>query len=198
MAGKKGARKAAPTPRRIRTRERRHSTLRRRLGDDPSFTKLAYRSRLVMGHGNLNADVVFVVEQPSAEDAVNTAYLSGRESPVLNHMLMCLDLKRSDVYITGLSKWSTDCRNLSTAESQRLMKYLHRELAIVKPKVVIVLGRGLTQIMVPGFDLPSELGKEVPCQTFSLFPMFHPSTALVNVHARNAMVKALSRVAVMF
>lgn len=197
MASKKAHKKGADTARRIHTRERRHNTLRARLGDDPSFTKLAYRSRMVMGHGNLNADVVFVVEQPSAEDTVNLSYLSGRESPVLNHMLMCLDLKRPDVYITGLSKWTTDCRNLTSAESTRLLKYLRRELDIIRPKVVVVLGRSLVQIVTPGFDLSTELGKAVQCQTFDLIPMFHPSTALVNTHARNAMQTAMSRVAVM-
>lgn len=165
---------------------------------DPSFSKLAYGSKMVMGHGNLRADVAFVVEEPSPEDLHSDTYLCGKESPAFRHLLMCLDVSASDVYITSLAKWRPCNRKLSDAEATRLMKFLHKELLIVRPKIVVVLGRGAVRYLVPKFDLSRELGREVTGQRWKMFPMYHPSAALANADIRTAMLAAMSHVAVSF
>ena len=100
------------------------------------------RKNIVLGMGNPNADIVFVGEAPGKEEDLQGLPFVGRSGKLLDKMLFSINLSRDDVYILNVLKCRPpDNRDPSKMEIEKCEPYLKRQLKIIKPKLIVALGR---------------------------------------------------------
>jgi len=100
------------------------------------------RSRTVFGSGNPNADVVFMGEAPGKDEDETGLPFVGRAGKLLTKMIESIGLIRDEVYILNTVKCRPpDNRNPTVGESAACMNYLDRQLEIIDPKIIVVLGK---------------------------------------------------------
>ena len=170
------------------------TTLASRINADPTCTPLAKQAlQLVMGHGNLNADIVFIGEAPGKKEDETGLPFQGAAGKFLNSMLEAADLDRGDVYITNIVKYRPpNNRDPKPAEKQAFLPYLLEELAIIQPKVVITLGRHSMEYFLPDALIGDVHGTlhtvELNGQSIVVAPLYHPAAALYNGSLRQTLI----------
>ncbi len=152
----------------------------------------AQATKLVMGDGPADADIVIIGEAPGKkEDELGLPFM-GAAGRFLNEMLESASMDRSDVYITNIVKYRPpNNRDPSKAEKAAFWPYLVRQLQIIKPRVVITLGRHSM-----GYFLPDAVIGEVHGQShdvtvddlsLTVVPLYHPAAALYNGSLRQTL-----------
>ncbi len=159
----------------------------------------AQATQLVMGDGNLDADIVFIGEAPGKKEDETGLPFVGASGKFLNEMLAQAGLERGDVYITNVVKYRPpNNRDPKPAEKQAFMPYLLRQLEIIKPKVVITLGRHSMEYFLPGAKIGDIHGQPhlvtVDQSTFLIIPLYHPAAALYNGSLRATLIEDFLRV----
>jgi len=100
------------------------------------------RKNIVLGMGDPNADIVFVGEAPGKQEDLQVLPFVGRSGKLLDKMLSAINLSRDDVYILNVLKCRPpDNRNPSKIEIEKCEPYLKKQLKIIKPKLIVALGR---------------------------------------------------------
>ena len=100
------------------------------------------RKNIVLGEGNPNANIVFVGEAPGKQEDLQGLPFVGRSGKLLDKMLSSINLSRDDVYILNVLKCRPpDNRDPSKMEIEKCEPYLKRQLQIIKPKLIVALGR---------------------------------------------------------
>ena len=100
------------------------------------------RKNIVLGRGNPNADIVFVGEAPGKQEDLQGLPFVGRSGKLLDKMLSSIDLSRDDIYILNVLKCRPpDNRDPSKMEIEKCEPYLKEQLKIIKPKLIVALGR---------------------------------------------------------
>ena len=100
------------------------------------------RKNIVLGMGDPNADIVFVGEAPGKQEDLQGLPFVGRSGKLLDKMLSAINLSRDDVYILNVLKCRPpDNRDPSKIEIEKCEPYLKEQLKIIKPKLIVALGR---------------------------------------------------------
>jgi DNA polymerase len=100
------------------------------------------RKNIVLGMGDPNADIVFVGEAPGKQEDLQGLPFVGRSGKLLDKMLSSINLSRDDVYILNVLKCRPpDNRDPSKIEIEKCEPYLKKQLKIIKPKLIVALGR---------------------------------------------------------
>lgn len=100
------------------------------------------RTQTVFGVGNTHADVLIIGEAPGADEDKQGEPFVGRAGQLLNAMLKAIGYERNDVYIANILKCRPpQNRDPSVEEAQACWGYLLRQVELVKPKVILALGR---------------------------------------------------------
>lgn len=99
------------------------------------------RKQIVFGVGNPKAELMFVGEGPGADEDEKGEPFVGRAGQLLNNMIKAMGIERSDVYIANIVK----CRPPGNRQPEReecdtCSPFLMRQIAVVKPKVIVALG----------------------------------------------------------
>lgn len=153
----------------------------------------AQATNLVMGDGNINADIVFIGEAPGkSEDAQGLPFV-GAAGKFLNEMLAQAGMQRSDVYITNIVKYRPpNNRDPLPEEKKAFWPYLLKQLQIIQPKVVITLGRHSMEYFLPGMRIGQIHGQPKRIQfgneKLIIIPLFHPAAALYNGSMRQTLI----------
>lgn len=155
--------------------------------------------QLVIGDGNLDADIVFIGEAPGKKEDEQGIPFIGAAGKFLNVMLEAADMTRSDVYITNIVKYRPpNNRDPSPAEKAAFWPYLVRQLLIIKPKVVITLGRHSMEYFLPGSIIGDVHGQpqqvKVGDINMMIIPLYHPAAALYNGSLRQTLIDDFIRV----
>lgn len=156
----------------------------------------AGRTQTVFGVGHPRAALVFVGEGPGAEEDAQGLPFVGRAGQLLTRMIAAMTLTREQVYICNVVK----CRppgNRTPAddEMQTCSPFLFRQLAILRPKVIIALGRPATQTLLVTktpitklrgtfHDFPPPALANLGLPQTPLMPTFHPAYLLRNPPAK--------------
>ncbi len=159
-------------------------------------------TQAVLGEGNPNAEVMFIGEAPGQkEDELGRPFV-GPAGQFLDELLGTIGFKRADVYISNVVKYRPPGnRDPTPEEKEQCMPWLKMEIALIKPTVIVPLGRhalghfftklGITEAHGKPQILP--LGKlgagsaqgNIPSVT--VFPIYHPAAALHNGGLRQAL-----------
>lgn len=153
----------------------------------------AQATRLVMGDGNLDAEIVFIGEAPGKKEDEQGIPFVGAAGKFLNEMLEAADMQRSDVYITNIVKYRPPAnRDPLPSEKKASWPYLLKQLEIIKPKVVITLGRHSMEYFLPGAVIGTIHGKpqqvNVGGLDLTVIPLYHPAAALYNGGLRQTLI----------
>jgi uracil-DNA glycosylase family 4 len=112
------------------------------------------RQKTVFGSGNPNADLMFIGEGPGAEEDRQGLPFVGRAGELLTRIVEAIGMTRDQVYIANIVK----CRPPGNRDPQpdevaACRSYLERQIALVRPRLIVALGRIAAQTLL-GNDLP--------------------------------------------
>ena len=149
------------------------------------------RQNAVPGEGSLDALVMFIGEAPGYYEDVKGRPFVGAAGKLLDKLLSDIGLSRKEVFIGNVLKCRPPKnRDPRTNEIETCTPYLDQQLKIIKPKIIVTLGRHSTSYIFSKVGLKTEgitklRGKiyEINLFTFqiSLIPMYHPAAVLYNV-----------------
>ena len=150
-------------------------------------------TQLVFGAGNPNADIVLIGEAPGKQEDDQGLPFVGASGKFLNEMLAAAGMKRDDVYITNIVKYRPpNNRDPLPEEKREFWPYLMRQLEIIKPKVVITLGRHSGECFIPDIHISRDHGhaRKVKYRSyeFLVIPLYHPAAALYNGSMRSVLI----------
>lgn len=150
-------------------------------------------TNLVMGDGNLDADIVFIGEAPGKNEDLQGLPFVGAAGKFLNEMLTAAGMERKDVYITNIVKYRPpNNRDPLPEEKAAFWPYLLKQLQIINPKVVITLGRHSMEYFLPEMKIGQIHGQPKRIQfgghNIIIMPLFHPAAALYNGSLRQTLI----------
>lgn len=150
-------------------------------------------TNLVIGDGTLDAEIVFIGEAPGKKEDEQGLPFVGAAGKFLNEMLAAADMNRSDVYITNIVKYRPPGnRDPLPEEKKAFWPYLLKQLQIIKPKVVITLGRHSMEYFLPGMYISQIHGQakriQFGDQKLVIIPLYHPAAALYNGSLRQTLI----------
>ncbi len=141
------------------------------------------RTQIVFGVGNPDADLMFVGEAPGADEDVQGIPFVGRAGQLLTKIIEAIDLKRDDVYIANVIKCRPpQNRNPEPDEVATCEPFLFRQIDVIKPKVIVALGKFAAQTLLRTRRRRSR-ACAAACSTTAarkLIPTFHPAYLLRN------------------
>jgi uracil-DNA glycosylase family 4 len=140
------------------------------------------RSQVVFGVGNPDADLMFVGEAPGADEDVQGIPFVGRAGQLLTKIIEAIELKRDDVYIANVIKCRPpQNRNPEPDEVETCEPFLFRQIDLIKPKVIVALGKFAAQALLQSDAPISRLrGRVFDYRGAKLIPTFHPAYLLRN------------------
>jgi len=146
----------------------------------------------VPGHGNPDAKIVFIGEAPGEqEDKLGLPFV-GNSGKLLDKLLNTIQLNRNDVYICNILKHRPpNNRDPLPSEIKVCTPYLKAQLEVIKPQIIITLGRFSMNYFFP-LDLISRVRGQIRKVRWhdldlTIIPVYHPSAGLRN----GAMLSAL-------
>lgn len=156
-------------------------------------------SDIVLGQGNLDAEVMFIGEAPGQKEAELRQPFIGRSGQLLNAALEHVGLKRSDVYVTSVVKVRPPRnRDPKPDEIAAYTPYLEQEIELVEPKVICTLGRFSLNFFLPEAKISLVHGQPqvLPWRgrTLSLLPQYHPAAALRSTRVKNDFIADLHKI----
>ena len=115
------------------------------------------RKNFVFGTGNPEADIMVIGEAPGRDEDEQGKPFVGRAGQLLNKMLLAINLQREDVYITNVVNWRPpDNRTPNDEEILEFLPFLQRQIDIIKPKFIFLLGGVAAKAIL---STPLALGK---------------------------------------
>jgi uracil-DNA glycosylase len=153
-------------------------------------------TNFVPGEGPAPAEVMIVGEAPGAKEDEQGRPFVGRAGRLLDELLAEAGLQRDGVFITNVLKARPpNNRDPKAAEVAHSMPWLEAQLALVKPRLLIPLGRHARAHFAPGQKISEVHGAVVIARERTLFPMYHPAAALRSQRLKDTLfadAKALS------
>jgi len=125
---------------------------------------------------------MIVGEAPGQNEDQQGEPFVGAAGKLLDQLLRGIGLQRGDVFITNILKCRPpNNRDPQPAEAEACSPYLAQQLRLIRPEVVLVLGRHALARLLPGYESNSRLhGKVVVKDGVSYIPIYHPAAALYN------------------
>lgn len=153
--------------------------------------------QLVMGDGNVDADVVFIGEAPGKNEDEQGIPFVGAAGKFLDEMLLQADLKRADVYITNIVKYRPpNNRDPLLEEKEEFNPYLDKQLEIIEPKIVVTLGRHSMEHFLSGMKISEVHGQPKRKNGIVYLPLYHPAAALYNGGLRQTLIDDFKKIPV--
>lgn len=157
-------------------------------------------TQAVPGEGNPDADILFIGEAPGKkEDELGVPFV-GASGKFLSEMLATINLKREDIYITNIVKYRPpDNRDPLPEEVLACEPWLHEQIKIIQPKMIVTLGRHAMEHFIPGKKISEVHGQsfqrkfpDIGKQTF--FVLYHPAAALYNGSMRQTLIEDFKKI----
>ena len=138
------------------------------------------RSRVVHSEGSLKARLMFVGEAPGADEDASGRPFVGRAGQLLNKIIEAIGLKREDVFIGNVNRCRPPQNRTPTLEEAKACKgFLLREIAVVRPEVIVVLGNTAMKNLLDTKEGITQLrGRFQDYRGIKVMPTFHPAYLL--------------------
>ncbi len=170
------------------TRARTIPTLNERICNCMNCGLGSTRTRFVFGSGNENADVMVIGEAPGAEEDASGEPFVGRAGQLLNKILDAIEMPRETVYVANIIKCRPpDNRRPNKEEVAQCEPYLHKQIELVKPKVILALGlTAVNTLLRTNHKMGDIRGKVLQYQNTKLIATYHPAALLRNPEWKRA------------
>ncbi len=137
------------------------------------------RTNAVPGEGPEDADIMFIGEGPGFHEDRQGRPFVGAAGNYLNELLEKINLKREDVYITNVVKCRPPGnRDPQPQEIEACSPHLDKQIELIRPRLIITLGRFSMQRYFPGASISRIHGQPKRVGNMTYYPMFHPAAAL--------------------
>jgi DNA polymerase len=146
------------------------------------------RKNVVFGVGNISAQLMFVGEAPGADEDTQGEPFVGAAGQLLTKIISATGLSRSDVYIANILKCRPDTpgqssgnRKPTTEEMATCIPYLHEQIDLIQPKVIVALGATAVEgLLGKTVGIMKLRGNWQTYRGTPLMPTFHPAYLLRN------------------
>jgi DNA polymerase len=141
------------------------------------------RRNIVFGNGNIRSDIMFVGEAPGEMEDNQGLPFVGRAGELLTKIIeTTLPVKREEVYISNIVKCRPPNNRVPTLEEAETCKtYILKEIEIIKPKIIVTLGKtSFSYLMEDERAISKVRGKVFNFGNSKLIPTYHPSFLLRN------------------
>jgi DNA polymerase len=179
------------------SKEKRMEALAKRVAECTGCPLYSPRRRVVVGEGNLDALIMFIGEAPGYYEDLQGRPFVGAAGKVLDRLLEEIGIERKGVYITNLVKRRPPGNRAPRKEEiEACSPFLDEQLDIIRPKVIVPLGRFSTEYLMEKFGLkPAPISvihgrpydASAPYGPVLIFPLYHPAVVLY----KNEMEKEL-------
>ena len=154
------------------------------------------RKNAVSGEGQISAKIMFIGEAPGRSEDEKGKPFVGAAGRILDDLLKKAGIERSQVFITNIVK----CRppNNRVPEEDELIAcrpYLDRQIALIKPKVICILGRTAYSSILGGSSITANRGKIVERSGQKYFSTFHPAAVIYNKNLLSTLEADLKKLA---
>jgi uracil-DNA glycosylase family 4 len=138
------------------------------------------RTNIVFGEGDPNARLMFVGEGPGADEDASGRPFIGRAGQLLNKIIAAMGFRREDVYIANVVKCRPPGnRNPERDEVATCDPFLLRQIAFIRPRVIVTLGLPAFQCLLKSSDSMSRArGQWRDWNGIKVMPTFHPAYLL--------------------
>ena len=139
------------------------------------------RTNSVPGKGNFHSNVIFVGEAPGKNEDKNGEPFIGIAGKKLSIALEGAGISREEVYITNIVKCRPPKNRVpTTIERGTCQEYLKQEIAIIKPKIICILGNTAFNSLLGGSEITKFRGKLVRKENQLYFLTVHPAATIYN------------------
>ena len=138
------------------------------------------RQNVVFGVGNEHADIMCIGEGPGGdEDRLGEPFV-GKAGQLMNKAFDIVGIKREDIYIANVVKCRPpNNRDPEEDEIKACMDYLRNQVMIIKPKIIVLLGRiALQNILGKEYKITQARGKWIEKKGIMYLPTWHPAALL--------------------
>jgi len=145
------------------------------------------RNKPLVGDGPVNAKILVIGESPGYNEDLQGRAFVGEAGKILDQLLSLVNLTRNDIYITNILKCHPPKNhNPNRLEIESCIGYLHRQIKILKPKIILTLGKYASKEIFNTFNLEFIKISEHHAKIFEvgtsfgniiIIPMYHPSVA---------------------
>ncbi len=138
------------------------------------------RTQIVHSQGNREANLMFVGEAPGADEDEQGVPFVGRAGQLLNKIIEAIGMKREDVFIGNVNRCRPPGNRAPTiAEAETCKPFLIREIAVVRPKVIVVMGNtAMRNLLETKEGITKMRGEFVDYYGVKVMPTFHPAYLL--------------------
>ena len=138
------------------------------------------RRNVVFGTGSPTAEIMLVGEGPGANEDQQGVPFVGRAGQLLDDMLSIIGLDRTKVYIANVVKCRPpQNRDPLNVEEDACMGYLRRQMALLRPKILVCLGRIAAKAMIKeDFKITREHGQWFARDGVQMTAIYHPAALL--------------------
>jgi DNA polymerase len=173
--------------------------IRRDLGDCRRCKLWTTRTNLVFGEGNPKARLMFVGEAPGADEDATGRPFVGRAGQLLTKMIEAIGMKREEVYIANVVKSRPpDNRPPEKDEIEACSPFVFRQIASIRPRLIVTLGNPATQELLRTRTGISRLRGEFQdyphMPGIKVLPTFHPAYLLRSPDKKREAWEDLKRV----
>ena len=143
----------------------------------PDLAKTA--KHLVFGEGSPNATIIFIGEAPGRSEDESGRPFVGPAGKFLDELLAGIGLQRREVYITSILKYRPPHnRDPKPAEKAAFWPYLLAQLDVLKPTLIVTLGRHSLNCFLPEARISEVHGQPQHWQGKAVLPLYHPAAVL--------------------
>ena len=138
------------------------------------------RKHIVLGEGNKNADIMLIGEGPGADEDEEGIPFVGKAGKLMDEAFCGTGIKRENLYIANIVKCRPpQNRDSEKEEADACMPYLKAQIELVKPKIIVLLGRiALTNILGEDMSITRERGNLIERNGITYLPTWHPAALL--------------------
>lgn len=159
--------------------------LKDKMERDMSLPLKSVATRLVFGSGNTEAKILCIGEGPGRNEDLQGLPFVGQAGKLLDKLLLLSGLERKNVFITNIVHHRPpENRDPLPLEIEAYGKYLDEIIKILKPKIIITLGRFSMTKFLPDVFISSVHGKKFDIVwngiNLTVVPMYHPAASLRN------------------
>ena len=154
------------------------------------------RTNCVFGVGDPDADLMFVGEAPGEQEDLSGTPFVGRAGQLLDKFLYAVDIPREKVYIANILKCRPPKnRDPLPEEEDACIEYLREQVRIIKPKVIVCLGRiSAMRLIKPDFKITKEHGQWFEKGQFLMTAVYHPAALLRDPRKKEDMLEDMKAI----
>lgn len=144
------------------------------------------RTQIVHTTGNFNADLMFIGEAPGADEDLRGEPFVGRAGQLLNKIIEAIGMTREEVAIGNINRCRPPANRAPTLpEAHTCRPFLLREIAVIKPKVIVVMGNTALHNLLDTKDgITKVRGRFQDYFGVKVMPTFHPAYLLRDPHKK--------------